>query len=137
MRRSDRDPGVFYRRSQSIVFPRGLITVKKLLALVAVGTTAAVLAVPALAATKSVTVGDDFFVLKGTKPTVTVHRNDYVKWIWRGHNAHNVVATKGPVRFQSPTRGKGFIFTRKMTKAGTYTIVCTIHTGMKMTLKVT
>lgn len=110
---------------------------KKILAMTAAAAAAAALAVPALAATKTVNLGDDFFVRKGSPRTVTVHRNDTVKWVWTGRNPHNVKVAKGPVHFkESPTRGKGYIFRHKMTKSGTYSIVCTIHSGMKMTLKV-
>ena len=108
---------------------------RKLLALVAAAATAAALAVPALAATKTVRVDDDFFVREGSRPTVTVKKNDTVKWVWRGKVVHNVVAPKGPKRFHSTTKAKG-TYSRKMTVKGTYLIVCTIHSGMEMNLKV-
>ena len=108
---------------------------KKLLALAATGATAATLAVPALAATKTVTVGDDFFVRKGATPTVTINKGDTVKWVWKGKHKHNVFETAGPVHFHSPSRTSGS-FSRRFTKAGTYTLVCTYHAGMTMKLKV-
>ena len=99
--------------------------------------TAAVLAVAAataLAATKSVTVGDNYFVRSSGVPTVTVKKNDYVKWIWRGDSSHNVVVTKGPVKFNSPVKTSGS-YRKKMTRKGTYTIVCTIHGKADQSMK--
>jgi plastocyanin len=97
---------------------------------------AGALAVPALAATKSVKVGDNYFVKNGTKPTVTIRKGTTVKWRWTGTAPHNVTVTKGPVKFHSKTQTKGS-FAKKLTKRGTYTVVCTIHLpDMKMTLKV-
>ncbi|MEO6496402.1 MAG: plastocyanin/azurin family copper-binding protein [Solirubrobacteraceae bacterium] len=107
---------------------------KKLLALAAA--TAAAIAVPAHAAiTKNVRVDDDYFVRVGPKPTVTVKKNDTVKWIWRGDVVHNVSVTKGPQKFHSKTIVKGS-YSRKMIVRGTYQIVCTIHPGMAMKLVV-
>jgi plastocyanin len=108
---------------------------RKLIALGATAATAAALAVPALAATKTVKVGDDYFVKKGARPTVAVSKNDTVKWVWKGKVVHNVYVTKGPQKFHSKTIAKGS-YSRKMTKRGSYLIVCTIHSGMEMNLKV-
>lgn len=92
------------------------------------------IAVPAFAATRNVTVGDTFFRSK----TVTVKRNTTVKWTWRGVLPHNVKVTSGPVKFKSKTKGKGYSYSRKLTRKGTYRILCTIHPGvMRMTIKVT
>ena len=95
-----------------------------------------VLAAQALAATRSVKVGDDYFVRKGSTPTVTVHKGTKVTWRWRGEDLHNIAVTKGPVKFHSPYKASG-TYSHKMRKAGRYTIVCTIHSGMKMKLRVT
>jgi plastocyanin len=97
----------------------------------------AAVAVPAFAATRTVKVGDFYFVKKGSPPTVTVKRGTVVKWVWAGKTAHNVTVTRGPVKFASKTQIKG-TFSRTLTKKGTYYIVCTIHKalGQKMTLKV-
>jgi plastocyanin len=46
-----------------------------------------------------------------------------------------VTVVSGPQKFRSQVQLKG-TFTRKLTKAGTYKIVCTIHPGMDLTLKV-
>jgi plastocyanin len=108
---------------------------RRALAVLSATVAAAALAVPAMAATRSVKVGDDYFVKSGSRPTVTVKRNDTVKWVWKGKSAHNVFVTKGPKKFHSKTIASGS-FAHKMTAKGTYTIVCTIHSGMEMTLKV-
>jgi len=111
------------------------VTVRRLLSLAAVVAVAAALAVPALASTKTIKVGDDYFVRAGRPPVVTVSKGTTVKWVWRGKIIHNVVAKSGPQRFRSKTQVTGS-FSKKFTKGGTYNIVCEIHTGMAMTLKV-
>lgn len=108
---------------------------KKLLALAAACSATAALAVPALAATRTVKVGDDYFVRSGTRPTVTVRKGDTVKWVWRGKVAHNVYVLSGPQKFRSRTQTTG-TYSRRMKVRGTYKIVCVIHSGMEMTLKV-
>jgi plastocyanin len=104
--------------------------------LIAAGATTVVaagaLAIPAFAATKTVAVKDNKFVAN----KITVKRGTTVKWVWRGQAPHNVKVTKGPAKFGSKTQVKGS-FARKLTKKGTYSIVCTIHApGMKMTITV-
>ena len=97
----------------------------------------AIFAAQALAATRSVKIGDDYFVRKGSVPTVTVKKGTRVTWHWRGKDTHNLTVTKGPVKFRSSYKDSGS-FSRKMRRAGTYTIVCTIHApDMKMKLRVT
>jgi plastocyanin len=104
--------------------------------LIAAGATTAIaagaLAIPALAATKSVQVKDNVFVAK----KITVKKGTTVKWVWKGKAPHNVKVTKGPAKFGSKTQVKG-TFSKKLTKAGRYTIICTIHApAMKMTITV-
>jgi plastocyanin len=108
---------------------------KKLIAGAAVVALAGALAVPALGATKTVKVGDIYFVKKGAKkPTVTAKKGDTVKWTWVGKFPHNVTVKSGPVKFKSKTQKSG-TFSRKVTKAGTYTIICTIHGAAKQSMK--
>jgi plastocyanin len=90
-------------------------------------------AAPAVAKTRSVKVGDDYFVRAGSPPTVTVSKGTTVKWNWRGNRKHNVHAQRGPRRFQSALKSSGS-FKRKMTTRGTYRIVCDIH-GPDMRMK--
>ena len=107
---------------------------KRLIAvLTAVAVVAAVMAIPALAATKNVSLRDNKF-----GPTsLRVKRGTTVKFTWRGRNPHNVVVTRGPVKFRSSVKSKG-TYSKRVTRRGTYRIVCTIHApSMKMTLKVT
>jgi plastocyanin len=106
---------------------------KKLIAAGAATTLAAgALAIPAFAATKTVQVKDNKFVAS----SITVSKGTTVKWVWKGKAPHNVKVTKGPTKFSSKTQVKGS-FSKKLTKKGTYSILCTIHApGMKMTVKV-
>ena len=91
---------------------------------------------PAAAKTRSVKVGDDYFVRSSGVPTVTVKKGATVKWRWTGRDQHNVVVQKGPTSFQSALKTNGS-FTRKMKKTGKYTIICNIHApDMRMKLRV-
>ena len=105
----------------------------------------AVVAIPALAKTKSVAVDDDYFVSKkkhtvpsrrarrstgaGRAPTSTTSRSRAARGS-AGRAAARCAA-------RSATKRKGnYALTFK--KTGTYKIVCTVHApDMKMTLKVT
>ena len=96
---------------------------------------AAAFAIPALAATKTVKVGDNFFVRSSNNATVSVKRGTAVVWKWTGAAPHNVTVISGPKKFHSKTQSSG-TFKAIPHTPGTYKIVCTIHAGMKMTLKV-
>jgi len=110
---------------------------RKLLLATSIAAASAVLAVPALAATRSVKIGDDYFVRKGSVPTVTVKKGTKVTWRFSGKDMHNVRVTKGPAIFGSSFRSSG-TNSKTVKKTGTYTIVCTIHQpDMKMKLRVT
>ena len=110
---------------------------RKLLVASMIAAASAVLAVPALAATRTVKVGDDYFVRKGSVPTVTVSKGTKVTWRFSGRDMHNVAVTKGPVKFRSSFKSSG-TYSKTVRTAGTYTIVCTIHQpDMKMKLRVT
>jgi plastocyanin len=109
---------------------------RKLLVAFLIAAASAALAVPALAATRSVKVGDDYFVRKGSVPTITVTKGTKVTWRWAGKDMHNVAVTKGPVKFRSSYKSSGS-FSKKLTRTGTYTIVCSIHQpDMTMKLRV-
>jgi plastocyanin len=112
---------------------------RKLIVLATVVASTAAIAAPALAATKTVKVGDVWFISKAKNhKSVSAKVGDTVKWVWVGKMPHNVTVTSGPVKFKSKTQQKGN-FSKKITKAGTYKIICTVH-GVKaqsMTLKVT
>jgi len=104
---------------------------KRLIILALVAALAGAFAIPAFGATKSIKIGDNFFSPK----TVSVKRGTTVKWRWTGSAPHNVTVTSGPKKFHSQTQTKGTFKATPHTK-GTYHIVCTIHAGMTMTLKV-
>jgi plastocyanin len=92
----------------------------------------AVVAIPATAASKkTIKLGDNFFKPEST----SVKKGTTVVWDWTGKAPHNVTVVSGPQKFRSKVQTSG-TFTRKLTKAGTYKIVCTIHPGMDLTLKV-
>jgi plastocyanin len=106
---------------------------RKLLVPVLVIALAGASAAPALAA-KKITVGDNYFVRASGVPTVTVAKNTRVKWIWRGKSLHNVKVAAGPVMFGSTSKRSGR-YTKKVTRAGRYTIVCTIHGADDQSMK--
>jgi plastocyanin len=110
---------------------------RRLLPVVLLAALAATLlvAVPAISKRRSVEVDDNYFVREGSPPTVRVKRNDTVVWVWEGSNPHNVTVTSGPARFNSRTQSSG-TYRRKVTRRGSYGIVCTIHAGMAMRLRV-
>jgi plastocyanin len=110
---------------------------KKLLAATAVVGVAAATAIPAFAGTKTVKIGDNYFVRHGSTPTVTISKGSSLKFVWSGHAPHNVVKKKGPgAAFHSPVKTHGGTYTHKFTRGGSYRLVCTIHTGMALNVKV-
>ena len=87
--------------------------------------------------TKTVSVGDDYY----GPTTVTVKKNTTVKWKWLPDNydSHDVKLSKGPKgapKFQSGSAASDYTFARKLTKVGSYKIICTLHQEMLMTIKV-
>jgi plastocyanin len=107
---------------------------KRLIALlVAVAAVAAAVAVPAFAATKTVKVGPQTSF--GPK-SLHIHSGDTVKFQWTGKLPHNVVITKGPKRGTIAGVRKKGVVPKKFNTRGTYTIVCQIHPGMTLKLKV-
>jgi plastocyanin len=107
---------------------------KRIIALlVAVAAVAAAIAVPAFAATKTVKVGPGQSF--GPK-SLSIRSGDTVKFQWTGKLPHNVVITKGPKRGTiSKLRSKGTVSKTFHTR-GAYTIVCQVHPGMTLKLKV-
>ena len=109
---------------------------RKLLTSLVVLVVLGVLAAQALAATRSVRVGDDYFVSKGSPKTITVKRGTRVTWHFRGKSIHNVDARKGPVHFRSSYKSGG-TFSKRLTKPGTYVVYCDIHSpDMRMKIRV-
>lgn len=82
----------------------------------------------------TVKLGDNFF--SPTKKTVS--EGTKVKFKWVGEHKHNVVKKSGPGgSFSSTTTdAPGVNFSKKFKKSGKYKLICTIHDGMDMKLKV-
>ena len=97
-------------------------------------------AAPVQGATKkTIKVGDYYY----TPTTVAVKRSTTVTWRWPGFeeagDVHDVKLKSGPKgvkRFASEAASTDYAFKRKLTVAGTYKIVCTLHHEMRMTIKV-
>jgi plastocyanin len=105
-------------------------------ALLATALAAAVAVPTANAATRTVRLGDNWFVRESGSTRVTVDRGTRVRWRWTGRNPHNVVVRRGPVRFESAIKRSG-TYRKRARRRGTYRIVCTIHQpAMRMTLVV-
>jgi plastocyanin len=107
---------------------------RKLFIAVAATVILTALAASALAARRTVRVGDNYFVRARGVPTVTVNRGDRVTWRFAGGDPHNVHAIRGPARFRSPPRQAG-MYVRRMARRGTYTIICDIHGGRDQKMK--
>ena len=105
---------------------------KRLLAvLAAVAIVAAAFAIPALAATRTVSLRDNVF----SPRSLTVRKGTTVRFVWRGRNPHNVVS-RGAARFRSSVKTRGS-YRRRLNRRGTYRIVCSIHAPrMRMTIRV-
>ena len=103
---------------------------KKLLAVGVAGAVAAT-AVPAFAATRTVQVDDNVF-----RPTsLSVNRGDTVRFRFVGDADHNVRRVRGP-RFRTITNRDSGTIRRKLRRRGTYRLVCTIHPGMDLKIRV-
>ena len=88
------------------------------------------------AATRTVKVGNDFF-----SPTSrSIARERTVTWVWVGGVPHDVVAKnrRGRIVFRSKiTKRRGYTYSHKFGRSGTYKIICSIHPdSMRMTVKV-
>ena len=94
-------------------------------------------AATALAATKTIAVGDNYFVRRSGVPGVTVKRGTTVSWHFIGKRRHNVAVASGPVRFRSGARRSGS-YRKRIFTPGRYVIICTIHGArdQKMVLRV-
>src|SRR3954453_14379459 len=103
---------------------------KRLLALGAALALVAALAIPALAATRTVAVRDSSF----SPGKLTVKAGTKLVWTWKSSLPHNVTVTSRPKKFPSKTQSSGS-FTAIPHKKGTYTIECTVH-GFTMKLVV-
>ena len=90
---------------------------------------------PSGAATSKVTVGNNYFSPKSK----TISRGNAIAWVWRGGASHNVTArtSSGRVAFRSKTTSrKGYRYAKRFRKAARYSVICTLHPRMKMSLRV-
>ena len=108
--------------------------IRKLAALAAVASLGAIAAVgPAQAgSSKTVAVKNNAFSPKSVK----IHKGDKVVWKWtQGGVSHNVTPASGGTGSKTTSK-KGATFSKTFSKAGTFKYVCTIHSSMKVTVKV-
>ena len=97
-------------------------------------------AAPAQAARhKTIHIGDNYF----TPDAVKVKRGTVVTWKWPGFDTagdvHDVKLKSGPKgvkKFHSEPASSDYSFKRKLKVAGRYKIICTLHEGMRMTIRV-
>jgi plastocyanin len=107
---------------------------RKLIVVAILACALAVLAATAMASTKSVKVGDNYYVRPSGVPRVTVSKGTTVKWRFVTGTGHSVTVSRGPARFSSGIRFSGS-YRKKMRKRGTYTIYCTIHGASDQKMK--
>ncbi len=113
-----------------------LITAALVVALLAVGTTVA------YAGTKTIKIGDNWFV-SPTKnnTTVKISEGSRIKWKWSGFDEHNVRLKSAPSgvkksKFKISERSTGTRTTSKLTKPGLYKFICSIHDYDNQVVKV-
>ena len=87
--------------------------------------------------TRTITVGDNFFA----PAKLTVKLGTTVRWKWPDDtgDSHDVKLKSGPKgvkRFHSESAAAAYSFKRKLTVAGTYKIICTLHEEMTQTIVV-
>lgn len=101
------------------------------LSLLLPGALAALVALPhgtASAATRTVSVADDYFAAK----TVTIARGDTVRWVWKGRHKHDVASTS----FGSSPLQRHGSFSVRFTRTGRYRYYCGVHLKMSGTVVV-
>lgn len=98
---------------------------------------AVVVVATALGATRTIAVGDNYFVRSSGVPGVSVERGTVVRWRFVGRRPHNVKVASGPVRFRSGVRRSGS-YRKRIFTPGRYVIICSIHGArdQKMVLRV-
>ena len=104
---------------------------RKLIVIALVAGSLGVLASVAVAATRTVKVGDDYFVRPKGVPTVTVSKGTTVRFNFSGaDNPHTVSRLRGP-RFKSCSD----TCRRTLKKRGTYRLYCRIHGAGDQSMK--
>jgi plastocyanin len=100
---------------------------------VAIATALGLAVAPAHAGTtKTVSVKNNAF----SPSTVSLKKGSKVSWKWtQGGVSHNVTPAAGGAGSKTTSK-KGYTFTKTFSKAGTFRYVCTLHSSMKMTVRV-
>jgi plastocyanin len=115
--------------------------VKALIAVVAGAAliSAAPAAAGAASPSKTVHLGDNYF----TPQTLTVKRGTKITWRWPGYDeagdVHDISLMAGPKgvrKFRSEAASTDYSYTRKLAVPGKYRLGCSLHEGMRMTVKV-
>jgi plastocyanin len=99
---------------------------RKLIVLALVLGCAGALASVALGATRSIKVGDNYYVRARGVPVVTVSKGTKVSWHFGTGTPHTVTVKSGPAKFNSGVHSSG-TYTKRLTRRGTYVIFCRIH----------
>jgi plastocyanin len=107
---------------------------RKLIVVAILACVLAVLAATAMAATRSIKVGDNYYVRPRGVPVVTVSSGTTVKWHFGTGTPHSVTVSHGPARFNSGIRSSGS-YRKRLTRRGTYTIYCTVHGARDQKMK--
>ncbi len=86
---------------------------------------------------KTVRVLDNYY----SPAKLTVNNRSTITWKWPedAGDTHDVVLRKGPAgvkKFASDGAAAAFTYKRTLTKPGTYSLICTYHEEMTMTIKV-
>jgi plastocyanin len=86
---------------------------------------------------KTVKIGDNFFAPE----TLKVAKNTKIVWKWPTNpgDVHDVKLKKGPKgvkKFHSEFASSEYRFARTLKTPGKYNIICSIHSGMRMTITV-
>jgi plastocyanin len=87
--------------------------------------------------TRKVMIYDDYF----SPSKLTVKAGTTIKWVWGSglSNTHDVMLAKHPrgvKTFMSDYAAGDYSYKRTLTKPGTYTFLCELHQGMKMSVVV-
>lgn len=109
---------------------------RKLIVLLTAVALCGALAATALAGTKRVKVGDNFF-LKDTSgtPKLKISKGTKLKFVWRGDSPHNVRVAKGPMKFDSGIKRSGS-YRKKFRRKGKYLLVCDVHGRADQSMRV-
>jgi plastocyanin len=62
-----------------------------------------------------------------SRPNLSVPRGATVKWTFDSKELHDVTLASGPRGFSSPHHYKGAVYSKKLTKPGTYRLFCSLH----------